>query len=205
MPGSDTRRLILTIVAALLFMAGTASAQDLPRLRVRYDTFAAGATRTAGAVSGHFGLHVAKHVVLFGEGGRLQSLETPTTQPGLDQTIAATIDGSSAGAVQTLYSLGGVRVEMPRRRLLEPYVFSGIGAARLTSPALFTYAGGPILNENSQPADSQGTTTLIVRLGGGVQIPFGRNLVGDLGITVSRLPASQVETHTLTLGVVVKF
>ena len=200
-------RRTLTMTALTLVVGGAAHAQDVTSRGEGVTNFAATATVASGAASGQFGLHVAGHVVLFGETGRLRTLETPTSQPGLDQTFAAIeADRPSPDRVQTGYSIGGVKVELPGNTMFTPYVFSGVGAARLAPPTQFTYEGGPTLGEAIGVAGSQTTTVLVVRVGGGVQIPVGRHLVGDLGYTVSRVSSTQVvDAHGMTFGLSVTF
>ena len=198
-------RRTLTITALSVLVGGAADAQGLTGSGEHAANFTATATLASGAASGQFGLRAATHVMLFGETGHLRTLETPTTRAGLDQRYAAiSADLPSARRVQTAYSLAGIKVDIPGHTLFTPYVFTGIGAARLAPTSQFTYEGGPTLEEGV--AGSPTTTVLIVRVGGGVQIPVGTHLVGEIGYAVSRVSSTQVvEAHGVTMGLSVKF
>ena len=201
-------RRILTMTALTVLVAGVAHAQELTSRRGRATNFAAAtATLTSGASSGQFGLRVARRLALFGETGHLRTLETPTSQPGLDQTFAAIeADRPSPSRVQTGYSIGGIKIEVPGNAMFTPYVFSGIGAARLSPPSQFTYEGGPTLVEAVAVTGNRTTTVLVVRIGGGVRIPVGRRLMGELGYAVSRVStADVVETHGVTFSLSATF
>jgi opacity protein-like surface antigen len=99
--------------------------------------------------------------------------------------------------VPALYSVGGVRYEMPTRARVSPYVSAGLGVARLSPTAQFSYSSGtlpdgstPIVGTNvtselvtagyftSPPA----TSAFMYTLGGGVDIPVSRHWAVDVAI-----------------------
>ena len=196
----------VAIAALTVLVGGAAHAQEVIGRWERASIFSATSPPASGASSGQFGLRVARHLALFGETGHLRTLETPTSQPGLDQTFAAIEVDPSPGRVQTGYSIGGIRIDVPGNTMFAPYVFSGIGAAHLESPSLFTYEGGPTLMEAVAVPGSGTTTLLVVRVGGGVRIPVGRHLMGELGYVVSRASSAQaVDSHEVTFGLSATF
>ena len=199
-------RRTVTVAALILVVGHTAHAQDAAGHNDRAQRFAATTILASGAASGQFSMRVTRRVVLFAETGHLRSLETPTTQAGLDQSIVAMApDPTGVHRVQTGYSIGGVRLNVLGRSAVTPYLFSGIGAARLTSPALLTYEGGPTLGEGAEAAANPAMTALILKLGGGLQMPVGKHLVSEVGYALSRVPSSGVEAHGMTFGLAVKF
>ena len=196
----------LAIATLTVLVGGAAHAQEVTGRRERAAIFSAASTRASGASSGQFGLRVARRLALFGETGHLRTLETPTSQPGLDQTFAAIEVDPSPGRVETGYSIGGIRIDVPGNTMFAPYVFSGIGAAQLAPPSQFTYEGGPTLTEAVAVAGSGTTTVLVVRVGAGVRIPVGRRLMGELAYAVSRASSTQVvESHGVTFGLSATF
>lgn len=133
-------------------------------------------------------------------------MRSDNTECSSHQTFTAIAAGrASAGRVQTGYSIGGIKVEVPGNKVFTPYVFAGIGAAHLAPPSQFTYGGGPTLGEAVGVAGSR-ITVPVVRVGGGVQIPVGKHLVSELGYAVSRVSSAQVvDAYGMTFGLSAKF
>jgi len=48
------------------------------------------------------------------------------------------------GRVPAWYSVGGVRLEVPTRSRISPYAPGGVGFARLSPAAQFTYSSGTL-------------------------------------------------------------
>ena len=106
--------------------------------------------------------------------------------------------------VPAVYSVGGLRFEVPTRGRVSPYVLGGIGAARLNPTAQFTFSSGT-LPDGSTPTvgddvTSQlvaagdftapaATTAFMFTLGGGVEIPVARHWAIDAGYRFSRVAA----------------
>jgi hypothetical protein len=105
---------------------------------------------------------------------------------------------------------------------VSPYVFGGVGFARMTPDATFTYSSGTLvgaltppvsgddvtsqitsLGDYTQPA---ATTSFMYALGGGVEAPIAGHLVADVGYRVSRVSSdTPVTAQSVTFGLGYKF
>jgi len=108
------------------------------------------------------------------------------------------------GRVPAWYSIGGLRYEAPVQGRVSPYVLGGIGFARLSPTAQFSYSSGT-LPDGSTPALGDDVTTQLTAagdfaappatnafmftLGGGVEIPVARHWAVDAGYRFSRIDA----------------
>ena len=97
---------------------------------------------TTGDLRVEAGVRVAPHVMVFGNIGRFRNLQADL-QPTLDTATAnlaanqgLTVVG--AGSLPALYFGGGVRVEVPTKTRLMPYVLGSVGIARLSPTAQFS-------------------------------------------------------------------
>jgi len=179
---------------------------------------------STGSVLFEGGRRIAPHTMLFGNVGRFANLQGDL-QPTLDATTAASstqgVTVAATGSLPAWYGLGGVRAEIPASDHFVPYVLGGIGAARLTPTAQFTFTGG-IMPDGSTPAvgtdvtstlTSAGiytapatSTAFMFMLGGGAQVPLASRWAVDLGYRYSRiaadstLSASPLNTNAVTFG-----
>jgi opacity protein-like surface antigen len=180
---------------------------------------------TTGNATGEIGIRVAPRIVLFGNIGRIRDSQSSSLQTSLNDAIAAlaTNDLTATGTarVPAWYSMGGARIDLTNRSAITPYVFGGIGFARLTPSARFLYSSGTTLSGNTaitgdditSEVVSSGlfttpaaTTGLMLRTGGGVQIPLGKYLLGNVGYSVSRISsATPIHAQDLTFGLGIKF
>ena len=120
-----------------------------------------------------------------------------------------------------LYSVGGVRYELPRQSRFAPYVLGGIGVARMSPTAEFSYASGP-LPDGSTPSVGDDVTSQIVAagdftapaattafmytLGGGVDVPVTRSWSVDAGYRFSRINSdTPVNVQGINFGVGFRF
>jgi len=199
-------RVSIVMSIAGLLLAAPAFAQERG-----YITGIGGFTTTADVTSrdvlAEAGVRVAPHLSVFGDVGQFHNLQPSDVQPAVDSTVAnlAATQGLSVfgtGRVPAWYSIGGVRYEaMPHGRV-SPYVLGGIGVARLTPTATFTYSSGT-LPDGSTPAAGDDVTSALVTagdftapaaitkamftLGGGVEIPIARHWAVDAGYRYSRV------------------
>jgi opacity protein-like surface antigen len=171
--------------------------------------FAASTDTTSGNVMGEAGVRIAPHVLVFGSLGQFHNLQPSDEQPAVDSTMATLSAAQGLNVIGTArvpawYSVGGVRYEVPTRGRVSPYVVGGLGFARLTPTAQFTYSSG-ILPDGSTPAVGADVTSQLITagyftatpastafmytLGTGVEIPVARHWAVDAGYRFSRVAA----------------
>jgi opacity protein-like surface antigen len=183
--------------------------------------FAVSPDTTSGDVLGEAGLRVAPHLLVFGNVGQFHNLRPSDVQPAVDSTTALLsadqgLNVMGAARVPAWYSGGGLRYEMPTQSRVSPYVLGGIGFARLTPTAQFTYSSGT-LPDGSTPALGADVTTQLVAagdftlpsattafmytVGGGVAIPVAGHWAIDAGYRFSRIAAdTPLNTQGVTFG-----
>ena len=223
-------RKVLIAVAATMFAAGPLFAQEAGGPNATgYITglggFATSVSNTTGNVLVEGGVRIAPHVMVFGNVGRFANLQADL-QPTLDATTTAlaTNQGLSViggGSLPASYFSGGLRVEVPTNSRIMPYVLGGVGVARLSPTAQFTFSSG-ILPDGSSPTAGTDVTAALTStgnftappastapmftLGGGVQVPVAPHWVIDAAYRYSRiaadstLSASPLTTNGMTFG-----
>ena len=215
--------LILTI--AILGWGSAAYAQE-PRAYVEGTAgFSSLTGGTTGNATGEIGIRVAPRVMLFGNVGRMHDAESSALQSSFNDAITALAanDLTATGTVRTplWYSLGGARINLANRSAIMPYVFGAVGFAHLAPSVRFLYDGGTTLTGDTATlgdditgqVETNGfftapatTTGLMLRTGGGVQVPLGKHLLGNVGYSVSRISADNpLHAQDVTFGVGVKF
>jgi len=171
--------------------------------------FAASTDTTSGNVVGEAGVRIAPHLLVFGNLGQFHNLQPSDAQPAVDSTTATlalsdNLAVTGTARVPAWYSVGGVRYEIPTRSRVTPYVLGGLGFARLTPQAQFTYSSG-VLPDGSTPVAGTDVTSQLVTagfftappaanafmytLGTGVEIPVARHWAVDAGYRFSRVAA----------------
>jgi opacity protein-like surface antigen len=180
---------------------------------------------TTGNGSGEVGYRVAPMVVVFGNVGRMHDMESSSLQTSLNNAVTALaaedLTATGTAHVPAWYTLGGARVELTHRSAIKPYVFGGLGFARLNPSVRFLYDSGTTLTGNAATMGDDITpdviangvftaptakTGLMLRTGGGVQVPLGRYLLGNVGYSVSRISSdTPIHAQDLTFGVGIKF
>jgi opacity protein-like surface antigen len=171
--------------------------------------FAVTTDTTSGNAIGEAGVRIARHLLAFGDIGRFRNLQPSETQPAVDGTTASlfaaqglSVEGT--GRVPAWYAVGGLRYEIPTRSRVSPYLSGGLGFARLTPTAQFTYSSGT-LPDGSTPVPGADITSQLVTagdftlppastaamftLGGGVEIPVARHWAVDAGYRFARVAA----------------
>lgn len=217
------KALILTLG---IIVWGSAAYAQTPRAYVEGAAGLSAMTgTTTGQTTGEVGFRVAPRVVLFGNIGRMRDAQSTALQASVNDTIAAmaATDLTATGTVRTpaWYSLGGARIDLTNRSAITPYVFGALGFAHLAPTAKFLYGSGTTLTGNeavlgddiTADVTSSGlftapaaTTSLMLRTGGGVQIPLGKYLLGNVGYSVSRISsATPFHSQDLTFGVGIRF
>jgi len=187
--------------------------------------FATSVGNTTGDALLEGGVRIAPHVMVFGNVGRFGNLKGDL-QPTLDSTTAAlsanqglTVIGD--GSMPAWYGVGGLRVEIPVRARVLPYVFGGFGVARLKPNAQFTFSSGTMPDGSTVDVGADVTTALVsagaftappastasmFTLGGGVQLPVAPHWMVDTGYRYSRiaaddtLSASPLNANGMTFG-----
>jgi len=212
----------LFISAALsLVCAATSLAQDGRGYVTGVGGFAASTDATSGNVLFDAGVRVAPHLMVFGNLGQFHNLQPSDAVPAVDSTMA-TLAGSlglnvvGTARVPALYTVGGVRYEIPTHTKVLPYVSAGLGVARLSPSAQFTYSSGtlpdgttPVIGTDvtselvtagyftTPPA----TTAFMYTLGGGVDIPVAQHWAVDVGYRFSRVEAdTPLNAQGMTFG-----
>jgi len=215
-----------------LFIAATVALAAAPAYAQSSGVYAnvaggfAVADATSGDLLGEVGVRIAPHLSLFGDIGQFHNLQPSLVQSSVDGTDATLAAGglgvTGVARVPAWYSMGGVRWTMPLNARLSPYVLGGIGFARLTPSAKFTYASGTLVGAAAPPVTGDDVTSQIVSLGdfsappasnafmfslgGGVEAPIAPHLVADVGYRVSRISAeTPVNAQSVTFGVGYRF
>ena len=125
--------------------------------------FAASTDSTSGNVLFDAGVRVAPHLLVFGNLGEFHNLQPSDALPAVDSTMATLSASQGLNVIGTArvpawYSMGGVRYEVPAHAHVSPYVSAGLGLARLTPTAQFTYSSG-ILPDGSTPVVGTGDSS----------------------------------------------
>jgi len=219
-------RVVVCVAAVIVLMATPSYAQQTERGYVEGAAgFATSPDTTSGDVLGQVGVRIAPHLLVFGDFGQFRNLQPSTIQPSVDlatATLAAdqgvTVVGT--GRVPASYAIGGLRFEIPTNSRVTPYVLGGVGFARLTPTAQFTYSSGTLagvtptagndvtdqvvsMGDFTQPA---ATTAFTFSLGGGVAIPVAHHWTADVGYRFSRVSAdTPLNAQGMTFGVGYRF
>lgn len=216
-------RLVCVIVFACL--SAPAFAQSERGYVAGSGGFAVTPETTSGAVQIEAAVRVAPHLLVFGDLGQFHDLQPSDVQPAIDaateQLSTTGLNTIGTGRVPALYSLGGVRYELPLVRGVMPYALGGVGFARLSPTATFTYSSGTLFDGASgtvgQDITSQvetsgsfavpaASTAFMYALGGGVQIPVFGAWTADVGYRFSRIAANTpVNAQGVTFGVGYRF
>ena len=192
--------------------------------------FQAATGSTTGDVLVEGGVRVAPHVMVFGDLGWFKNLQADLT-PSLNTTVNSLqntqgLNVTGTGTLPALYSIGGVRVEIPSSDLFLPYVFGGAGVAHLNPTQQFMFSSGT-MPDGSTPAAGQDVTSnlttsgvftppaasnaFMYTIGGGVLIPVAQRWVIDAAYRYSRiaadstLSASPLSTNGMTFGLGYRF
>ena len=191
-------RALIIVTAVSLLPAAPLLAQTERAYVTGVGGFAASTETTSGNVVGEVGVRIAPHLLVFGNLGQFHNLQPSDAQPAVDGTTATLAGTTGLNVIGTArvpawYSVGGVRYEVPTRGRVLPYVLGGIGVARLTPTAQFTFASGT-LPDGSTPAVGADVTSQLVTagyfttpaatnafmysLGTGVEVPVALNAQG---------------------------
>jgi len=224
---------VLAMTAAPLFAqehGQNGGWQDSPAYVTGLGGFQAATGSTTGDVLIEGGVRVAPHVMVFGDLGWFKNLQGDLT-PSLNNTVTSLqntqgLNVTGTGTLPALYSIGGVRLEIPTSDVFLPYVFGGAGVAHLNPTQQFMFASG-VMPDGSTPTAGQDvtsnltTTGLLIpppssnafmyTVGGGVLIPVAQRWVIDAAYRYSRiaadstLSASPLSTNGMTFGLGYRF
>jgi opacity protein-like surface antigen len=173
---------------------------------------------------------VAPHVMVFGDLGWFRNLQSDLT-PTLNTAVASIqntqgLNVAGGGTLPALYSIGGVRLEIPVSHMFVPYVLGGAGAARLNPTQVFTFVSGTLPDGTSPAIGADVTSTLatsgsvqspgpstafMYTLGGGVQMPIASRWIIDAAYRYSHiaadttLSAAPLNTNGMTFGLGYRF
>jgi Outer membrane protein beta-barrel domain len=201
-------RVVLSVATVTLLTAAPLLAQTERGYVTGMGGFAVSPDITSGDVMGEAGVRIAPHLMLFGDLGQFHNLQPSDVQPVVDGTSAlTTAQGLSvigSARVPAWYYVGGLRFEVPTHSRISPYVLGGIGSARLTPKADFTFESGT-LPDGSTPQVGDDVTSALVSagdfsappatnafmftVGGGVDVPVARHWAVDVGYRSSRVSA----------------
>lgn len=176
---------------------------------------------TSGDILIEGGVRVAPHLSVYGNFGQYHNLQPSDVQPVIDSTTATLSDNNGLdvvgnGRVPAWYSGGGLRFEVPMRSRIAPYALGGVGFARLTPNAEFTYTSGPLPDGTTTTVGDDVTSQLetagvftqpaasnsfMFTLGGGVAVPVARHWAVDAGYRFSRIEAdTPINAQGMTFG-----
>jgi opacity protein-like surface antigen len=214
-------RVLIMAAAATVLTAAPVFAQTERGYITGLGGFAVTEDNTSGNVLGEVGARIAPHVSVFGDVGKFHNLLPSEVQGDVDNTIAALsanqgLNVLGTGRVPAWYSLGGVRIEGSAGKHVLPYVLGGVGFARLTPTAQFTFSSGT-LPDGTTPGVGDDVTTALVNagdftapaatnaamftIGGGVDIPVAQHWAVDAGYRYSRVATdTPLNTHGATFG-----
>ncbi len=188
---------------------------------------AGGFTTTSETTSGDYliegGWRIAPNLMVFGNFGQFHNLQPSDAQPAVDTTtgllstsLGLTVTGTAR--VPAVYSVGGLRYQIPMSSRFTPYVLGGVGFAHLSPTAEFTFASGTgTLPDGSTPTAGANVTAALVSagdftapvsstafmytLGGGVEVPVAAHWAADVGYRFSRIEADDpLNAQGLTFG-----
>ena len=217
---------VLFIAATVALVAAPSYAQSSNVYASLSGGFAVSPDGTSGDVQGTVGYRVTPHLSVFGDIGQFHNLQPSQVQPSVDAVDttlgAGGLSVTGVARVPAWYSMGGVRWTVPMNAHLSPYVFGGLGFARLTPTATFTYSSGTLLGAATPPSAGDDVTSQIVSLGdftqppsstafmfavgGGVEAPIAPHLVADVGYRISRISAdTPVNAQSVMFGVGYRF
>jgi opacity protein-like surface antigen len=218
---------VLFITGMLVLAAAPSYAQQHPDVYARFaGGFAVSPDGTSGDVLGEVGVRIAPHLSVFGDIGQFHNLQPSQAQPAVDAVTETLANGGLAvtgeARVPAWYSMGGLRWTMTVNPHVSPYVFGGVGFARMTPDATFTYSSGTLVGALTPPvsgddvtsqimslgdyAQPAATTSFMYALGGGVEAPIAGHLVADVGYRVSRVSSdTPVTAQSVTFGLGYKF
>jgi opacity protein-like surface antigen len=211
--------------AIVLLMAGSAFAQGERGFVSGSGGFAVSSDGTSGNALGEIGYQIAPRLSVFGDLGHFHNLQPSDVQPAVTtSTAAASNEGlivAGTSHVPAWYTVGGLRYDVLTRRGVTPYVLGGVGFARLTPSAQFTYASGPLPDGLTSTTGSDVTTdlegagiftkppasnALMLTLGGGLAVPIARHLSADAAYRYSRVNAdTPVNAQGMTFGLGYRF
>jgi hypothetical protein len=185
--------------------------------------FAASPDTTSGDLLLEGGVRIAPRLLVFADLGQFHNLQPSDAQSAVDTTtglLATSLGLNVTGTprVPALYSLGGLRYEIPLQGRFAPYVLGGIGVARLSPTAQFIFnSGSGTLPDGSTPTTGAdvtaqlttagdftppaASTAFMFTLGGGVEIPIVPHWAADVGYRFSRISAdTPLNAQGMTFG-----
>jgi opacity protein-like surface antigen len=193
-----------------------------------YLTGAGGFATTSETTSGDFviegGWRIAPNLMVFGNIGQFHNLQPSDVQAAVDTTTGLLstsqgLDVTGTGRVPATYSVGGLRYQIPMRaRFFSPYLLGGLGVARLSPTAEFTFTSGTATLPDGTTATPganvtnalvtagdftapAASTSFMYTLGGGVQIPIAGRWAADVGYRFSRIESeTPLNAQGLTFG-----
>jgi opacity protein-like surface antigen len=163
-------KVLLMAAAVTLITAAPLLAQTTERGYVSgLGGFAASPDTTSGNLLVEGGVRIAPHLLVFGSVGEFHNRQPSDAQSAVDSTTAMLSVAQGLGVVGTprvpaWYSMGGLRYDVPMQARVSPYVLGGLGVARLTPTAQFTYANGT-LPDGTTPAVGTDVTADLVTAG----------------------------------------
>jgi opacity protein-like surface antigen len=193
-------------------------------------TALAGTSVTSGAGGVQAGLRLAKHLLVFGEVGRISNLVSADAQTAVTTTVASLSANYGAGVTGTgqmpaTYGLGGLKIQGTPRSHITPYALVGVGVAHLTPTASFAYSDGVLPSSGSAsvaPTVGQDVTAQLISagaftqppassammfvMGAGAEVAISSHWMADLGYRYSRISAdTPLHTQGLTIGFGLRF
>lgn len=198
----------LATAAPLMAQSKSVNLKDADGYVTGLAGFATSTANTTGDVQLEGGVRIAPHVKVFADVGRFGNLQGDL-QPTLDATTnsLATNQGIAvigSGSLPATYFTGGLRVDVPTRSRVTPYVLGGVGVAHLSPTPRFTFSSGTLPDGTTPDIGTDVTSALtqagtftapaassafMFTLGGGVGIPVTSHWEADAGYRYSRIAA----------------
>ena len=219
----DMRRTAIGAIVGLLIT--TAAYAQERSVYIKADAgFVASTEATSGDMNVEICTRLTDVVQIFGQFGRLANVQPSAAQTSVEAATLAlqsngySVIGSARGPAW--FSVGGVRA-MARSGTVRPYATASLGLAHLSPTAQFTYQAGPTLSgatftagqdatadvlSNQYFNNPAGTTAMMFRVGGGIQVPVTNLMSADIGYSVSRISsATPITAKGLNFGIAFRF
>lgn len=144
---------------------------------------------TGGIFSGAVGMGVGRHVVIFGEFGRITNVIPGEIKDALDQLLADEAGGSTISLnvkFPATYGLGGVRFVIKTKGHVQPFIEAGGGVAHVTVSVALTIDGEDFSQElrdflSENGSTSLSTTQALIMAGGGITFRVSAHTNVDVG------------------------
>jgi opacity protein-like surface antigen len=218
------KRFAIILALTAVCGAGVAQAQTTAAVDEQGYVEATGGPTFGHKANGSFGAEggywFTSTIGVFAEAGRMQNVATKDFEND-GQLIGALIGATVDARTRATYFDVGVTYRFPMSgRRLQPYVLVGVGAAKVTNDSRFSVGGTDVTDQLLDRFGVQlgtdlsgGYTKVFVTAGGGVHVPFGSRLLGDISYRFGSIGKNNengaeikaISTNRLQFGIGARF